>query len=414
MQVGLIGLNHQTATVEQREKLYISEVNQDLFMSEAKALGVYEIVMLSTCGRFEIYYVTAAEKFDHITAMLQTKLAEPIAGTSALYYNKSGVDAVNHLFKVTSGLDSVVLGEDQILGQVKNAIASATEKGFSGKILNKLFRVSVSFSKRIKTELKISQTPLSLSYIAVKKLRAKNYLSKDTIITMVGLGKMGGLAIKYLFEAPFKTIYVSVRHPENLPIEILTHERVRIVPFEERYTFIAKSNLIISSTAAPHTVIRKSNLKGVMPNTLFVDLAVPRDIDETLAHNPNITIWDVDALKEVSDENYQKRFELISKVEAMIFDEVHAFVKWIESTKVDDLLSAWHKQIETIKEGAMDTLERKLHTDSDADYAIIDKIMTSSLKQMIKQPLENLKTMENSEKREVYIAVLKELFGYEG
>jgi glutamyl-tRNA reductase len=414
MQVGLIGLNHQTATVEQREKLYINETNQDLFMSEARALGTYEIVMLLTCGRFEVYYVAAASEFERITATLHSKLAGPVSGTSALFYTKEGVDAVNHLFKVTSGLDSVVLGEDQILGQVKNAIASATEKGFSGKILNKLFRVSVSFSKRIKTELKISQTPLSLSYIAVKKVRAKNHLTKDTIITMVGLGKMGGLAIKYLFEAPFKTIYVSVRHPENLPLDILTHERVRIVPFEERYDCIAKSHLVISSTAAPHTVIRKDNLKGLMPNALFIDLAVPRDIEESLYPLSDITVWDVDALKEVSDENYQKRFELISKVEAMIFDEVHAFVKWVEATKVDDLLSAWHKQIDTIKEDAMDTLGRKLQTESDADYAMIDKIVTSSLKQMIKRPLENLKTMENSEKREAYITVLKELFGYEG
>jgi glutamyl-tRNA reductase len=151
-----------------------------------------------------------------------------------------------------------------------------------------------------------------------------------------------------------------------------------------------------------------------MPNALFIDLAVPRDIEESLYPLSDITVWDVDALKEVSDENYQKRFELISKVEAMIFDEVHAFVKWVEATKVDDLLSAWHKQIDTIKEDAMDTLGRKLQTESDADYAMIDKIVTSSLKQMIKRPLENLKTMENSEKREAYITVLKELFGYEG
>ena len=413
MQVGLIGLNHQTATIEQREKLCLSGDLQEAFMKFAKNIGVLEIVVLSTCGRFEVYYVTTADDFENLTDKLYKKLSAPLVKAENLFYQKPGAEAVNHLFKVTSGLDSVVLGEDQILGQVKNAIASATELNYSGKILNKLFRVSVSFSKKIKTELKISQTPLSLSYIAIKKAIAFDKLTDDTVITMVGLGKMGGLAIKYLFESPFKTIYVAVRHPENLPIDILTHKKVRIVPFESRYECIAISDLIVASTAAPHTVIRGAHLKGIKENALLIDLAVPRDIADDVYGVNGSEVWTVDSLKEVSDENYQKRQALINDVEAMIFDEVHDFVKWVASTKVDDLLGSWNNTISEIKESTMEILERKLQSQVESDMVYIEKLVESSLKKMIKTPLENLKLMENHEKREQYIQMLKELFGYE-
>lgn len=413
MQVGMIGLNHQTATIEQREKLSFNQQTQEAFMAKAKAEGILEIVILSTCGRFEIYYVTMAEAFDPLTNFLFDHLNGPLGNPEDILYKKAGYHAVNHLFKVTSGLDSVVLGEDQILGQVKNAISAATELGYSGKILNKLFRVSVSFSKRIKTELKISQTPLSLSYIAIKKANAAGYLNEDTVITMVGLGKMGGLAIKYLFEAPFKTIYIAVRHPENLPIDILTHKKVRIVPFESRYECLAISHLVVSSTAAPHTVIRGDAMKGVKENALMIDLAMPRDIADDVYDIDHIDIWTVDSLKEVSDENYQKRQSLIQHVEAMIFDEVNDFVKWVEATKVDDLLGSWNQTISEIKGNTMDILERKLQNQGDSDMAYIEKLVESSLKKMIRTPLENLKQMENPQKREQYIQMLKELYGYE-
>ncbi|MBS7527155.1 glutamyl-tRNA reductase [Fusibacter paucivorans] len=423
MQIGLIGLNHQTATIEQREQFCMTESAQSEWMAYAKRIGVLEIVILSTCGRFEVYYVTSADAFDAISTTLFDALVNTHASAEVMnantiidnsqFYQKSGFQAVNHLFKVTAGLDSAVLGEDQILGQVKNAIAAATELDYSGKILNKLFRVAVSFSKRIKTELKISQTPLSLSYIAIKNAVAAGYLSDETVITMVGLGKMGGLAIKYLFEAPFKTIYVAVRHPENLPIDILTHKKVRIVPFESRYECIAISHLVVSSTGAPHAVIRRNDVKGIKDGMLMIDLAVPRDIADDLYQIENIAIWTVDSLKEVSDENYQKRHELIAHVEALIFDEVNDFVKWVEATKVDDLLGAWNQTIADIKDGTMSILSRKLHTQNPADMATIDKLVESSLKKMIKSPLESLKVMENNEKREQYIQMLKELYGYE-
>jgi glutamyl-tRNA reductase len=414
MQIGLIGLNHQTATIEQREQFCMTDTEQSALMAYAMEIGVLEIVVLSTCGRFEVYYVTSADAFEPITLTLfETLCQEHSNAKDGLFYQKQGFQTVNHLFKVTAGLDSAVLGEDQILGQVKNAIAAATELDFSGKILNKLFRVAVSFSKRIKTELKISQTPLSLSYIAIKNAIAAGYLTDETVITMVGLGKMGGLAIKYLFEAPFKTIYVAVRHPENLPIDILTHKKVRIVPFESRYEYIAISHLVVSSTGAPHAVIRANDLKGIQNGALMIDLAVPRDIADDVYQSKTLTIWTVDSLKEVSDENYQKRHELIAHVEALIFDEVNDFVKWVEATKVDDLLGAWNQTISDIKDGTMAILSRKLHMQDSSDLATIDKLVESSLKKMIKNPLETLKQMENNEKREQYIQMLKELYGYE-
>ncbi len=412
MQIGIIGLNHQSATVAEREKIALTDTQKIELMHTIIELGTVETVVLGTCGRFEIYYVTQIDRFEQIEQKILKHLKNHFEIDSSLY-QKSGFHVIDHLFKVSSGLDSAVLGEDQILGQTKNALTLSSDCLCSGKILNKLFREAVSFSKRIKTELKISETPLSLSYIGIKKAKAAMTFTEDTIITMVGLGKMGNLAIKYLFESPFRTIYIAVRNPEKLPQEILDHDKIMIVPFDERYDAINKSHLIISSTAAPHPVIRKSFLNFKTDNPVIVDLAMPRDCEQGVYEMSEITAWDVDALKEVSEENYHKRQSLVKQVDDLIFDKSNACLKWIEATKVDDLLKSWNHSITEIKGQTLDILSRKMDLKDDDLKQLLDKHLEAALKKMIKKPLESLKTMDNSVKREQSVQLLKELYGYE-
>ncbi|GAU76889.1 glutamyl-tRNA reductase [Fusibacter sp. 3D3] len=412
MQIGIIGLNHHSASIAEREKIALTDAQKIELMRTIIELGTVETVVLGTCGRFEIYYVTQMDQFEPMEQKILKHLRNNFKMT-ANFYQKSGFHVIEHLFKVSSGLDSAVLGEDQILGQTKNALTLSSDCLCSGKILNKLFREAVSFSKRIKTELKISETPLSLSYIGIKKAKSAMTFTEDTIITMVGLGKMGGLAIKYLFESPFKTIYIAVRNPEKLPQEILDHDKIMIVPFDDRYDAINKSHLIISSTAAPHPVIRKSFLNFKTVNPVIVDLALPRDCEQSVYEMPEITAWDVDALKEVSDENYHKRQTLVKQVDNLIFDKSNECLKWIEATKVDDLLKSWNNSIDEIKEQTIEILSRKMDL-SDGDLKLfLDKHLESALKKMIKKPLESLKTMDNSVKREHSVQLLKELYGYD-
>ena len=412
MQIGIIGLNHQSATVAEREKIAISDEQKIELMQHIIKMGAVETVVLGTCGRFEIYYVTQMDDFEAIEHKILKHLKQSF-DLEAHLYQKSGFLVIDHLFKVSSGLDSAVLGEDQILGQTKNALTLSSDCLCSGKILNKLFREAVSFSKRIKTELKISESPLSLSYIGIKKAKSALTFTDETVITMVGLGKMGNLAIKYLFESPFKTIYIAVRNPEKLPQEILDHDKIRIVPFDDRYDAINKSHLIITSTSAPHPVIRKALLAFETLNPVIVDLAMPRDCEQSVYEMSEVTAWDVDALKEVSEENLLKRQALVHQVDDLIFHKSNECLKWIEATKVDDLLKSWNESISEIKGQTLEILSRKIDLSDDDIKQVLDKQLESALKKMIKKPLETLKNMDNSVKREHSVQLLKELFGYE-
>lgn len=412
MQFGLIGLSHQTASVTIREKTALDDSEKKSLMKAILSRGANEVVILGTCGRFEIYYVSTAEDFSTTQNSL-LNLLEDSYGVTKSWYLMQGVDAIHHLFRVASGLDSAVLGEDQILGQTKNALTLSADYQCSGKILNKLFREAISFAKHIKTELKISESPLSLSYIAIKKAKAYMTFDKETIITLVGLGKMGSIAIKYLFELPFKNIYIAVRNPERLPNEILEHDKIMIVPFEERYEAMCKSHLTITSTAAPHPVIKKKYLHFEIENPVLIDLAMPRDCEPLVYSMEGIKALHVDDLKEVSEENLKRRHELVERADKLILDRAQSCLKWIEATKVDDLLKAWHETIDEIKLQTLDILYSKVDISSLSSKELIDKQLESALKKMIRQPLENLKSMEDSAKREQSIQLLKELYGYE-
>lgn len=411
MQIGVITISHETATVAQREKCHMNEGKQMHFLNQLVDLGLQEVSLLETCGRFEVYYVSTKERFESSTDTLLKALSS--LAPKELWTCASGENAIEHLFKVTIGMESAVLGEDQILGQVKNALVFSNECGTSGKILNKVFRDAITFSKKVKTELKISEVPLSLSYIAIKKAKAHMTFDAQTDIAMVGLGKMGKLAIQYLLEEPFKSLTICVRNPETLPSDLLTHPRIHIAPFDDRYTYIANSHLVVTSTAAPHSIIRKPFFEKKVSPQLIIDLAVPRDVCEGLYEDPSLTIWDVDSLKEASSENLSKRKELLRQVENWLKTDASLSLNWVEATKVDDVLRGWQNDIETITQEALSKV--KIGEDNHALVSDekLEQIIKSALKKMIKKPIENLKAIDNSVKREQSVQILKELFEYD-
>ncbi|GAB6106794.1 glutamyl-tRNA reductase [Fusibacter bizertensis] len=410
MKINVIGINHDTATVAQREK--IAKLHLNAFDIKAQA-DLSELCILSTCGRFEIYFVVPASTYQENVDQVLATLKTPFGDDLPEFYWHTQEFAISHLLKVTCGLDSAVLGEDQILGQVKNAISDASEQGFASKILNKVFREAVSFAKSIKTELKLSENPLSLSYIAVKKAGQAGYLTEHHTATMVGLGKMGGLAIQYLLDSPIKCVYVSVRHPEKLEDFILNHPKVRIQSFEARYACIEKSQLVIATTAAPHTVIRSDAFKPPSEDILIIDLAMPRDVEAEIGKHKHVSLWNVDELKDISAENYQKRHDLTRQVILRVDEKSRSIMVWIDQLHVDDILKSWHQTIESITQEAMKSVDRKRLAVTLKDREMLEILFESSLKQLIKPPLETLKAIEDKGQRETYVGMLKELYHYE-
>lgn len=417
MQIAMIGANHETASVALRERLSMTEAGKIDFINRILELPISEVVILSTCGRFEIYYAYPVAENTHqpVEPILIEWLTERFktADLAEHLYTKQAEDCVRHLMRVAVGLDSAVLGEDQILGQVKEAQMFSMELGTSGKVLNKLFREAISAAKAVKTELKISEHPLSLSYIGIKKVRELTGGMAGKTVTMVGMGKMGQLALKSLLDDGVETIYAAVRTPCKLDKLLLNEPALSAVPFDDRHFYIEKSDVIICATAAPHAVIRTELLNTLKPGAIFLDLALPRDVEPAIATKFGAEILDVDSLKDISEENAGLRQKFAQMADDMLDNPISDFMKWLDVSHVDKVVHKWHEDIDLIHEDTMAYLRRRLGNIDARSMGIVDKMVMSSLKRFIRKPLAALKTMEDGEARRDAVQLLEELFSYE-
>lgn len=418
MKISMIGVNHETASVDWRESVSLTDTKKIELLEALMANGMEECVILSTCGRFELYMATMEknhgdlkrEMIDFLKAFFNKGDFEDH------FYYSADEEAVSHLFKVAIGLDSAVLGEDQILGQVKEAHQFAMMIGSSGKVLNTLFRDGAAAAKQIKTTLKISEHPLSLSYIGIKKAKEVLGTLAGRRVLIVGLGKMGQLALKSLLDEEVAHIDIAVRNPGKTQLAELSEverEKIKVLPYEERYSVLEMADLVIGATSAPHTVIRAEDIQGVKSGALFMDLAMPRDFEAEIAKKYPVQMIDVDGLKDISESNAKKRMEISRRAEQMIIESVSDFMKWSETAQVDQVLKLWHEEIDSIHKDTMDYLGRKLSSMEHRDLMIIDKMLESALKRLIRKPVNVLKNMEDQGKRSEAIDLIKELFEYE-
>ena len=317
--------------------------------------------------------------------------------------------AIEHLFKVASGLDSIVLGEDQILGQVKDAHDFSMQLGSSKKIFNKLFREAVNIAKDIKNTTKISHQPLSISYIGIKFLQNKvgNLEGKKALV--IGIGKMNRLTMKYLEEEKLDTIYVSNRsHGKVIELE---SEFKNIVPirYEDRYKVMNDVDIVISATASPHMIIKYDEMPEIQRKIFMMDIALPRDIDPKINELENIEVYDIDNLKDIHDKNDKKRKELAKIGYEMISEKNIEFTEWLDSIKIDPTIESLNYKCLEIREDTLEYIYRKTNLNN-RDKKIIDKMLTSALKRLIREPIINLKQTKDKGKREEYIKLVEELF----
>lgn len=410
MRLGMIGTSYLKASVAEREKLHLTDAEQADFYKRMQASGIQEICLLITCGRMEIYYVSEDSFFERDTCTIIQALQKPCSDMG-IFQKLSDEKCLKHLMRVASGLDSVVIGEDQILGQVKNAMILSDEKGCCGKYLHKAFREAITWSKKIKTMLKISEVPLSLSYVAIKKAQQFGIFSPHARITIVGMGEMGELALKYVLEHPFSHLTICVRHTEKLPQWILTHPKVHIEHFEKRYQWVATSDLVISATGAPHTVLRQDSFRSETRKKLIIDLAMPRDVDVELGEKDGITLWNIDGLNETLEDHAQKRHQLASEAEKLLEEATDELMLWIKKTEIDGLIFSWHEEIENIKKQGLQRMSKAMKSSDGLSDQVIESILDSLLKKMIKKPIENLKKMDCDHQRKESVDVLKALYG---
>ncbi len=408
--IQMVGVDFRTAPLATRSKFAFSDTQKIEFSSILLELGCPESAVLSTCNRSEIYFVADDDRTGEVRAAMLRYFGAK--GCDDTLYSLCGQAAINHLFRVTSGLESAVVGEDQILGQVNNAIRFAEASGTAKKVLNRVFRDAVTVAKQVKSGLGISDIPLSVSFIGIKKLSlALNGLEGKSFL-VIGSGEMGRLAVKYLADEWASRIYLCSRScgkKENFQLE---GQPVELVPFANRYNYISEVDGIVTATASPHTVLVGEKMPARGKPLCILDLAVPPDVDDSVYDLPYTNVINVDELNTVSAENLERRLSLAAQAEALIDIKLCELENWLFQNKVDTAIESLNHRCREIADDTEQFLFNKLNL-SEREKKLVAKMIAASLRRLVREPILRLKKLDNEGKQEEYITVVKELFDIE-
>lgn len=411
MNIAVIGINHNLSSISIREKVSFTDTKKIEAINILLDGGIDDVVILSTCNRSEIYI--SCEDLEKGIEVVRNFYEDffKLDNIKGYLFSKKNEEAINHLFIVTSGLDSVVLGEDQILGQVKDSYEFSMKLGATKKLLNKLFREAITTAKEVKTITKISQQPLSISYIGIKLLKEKMEGLKDKNILIIGLGKMNMLTIKHLQEEDVGTLYVVNRSVEKFKEIQSKYSNIEYVEYKDRYNILIDNeiDIVISATSAPHLVIRREDMPSINNHIYFMDLALPRDIDFKINELERAKVYCIDDLKEIQHRNDDMRINLSKEAYEIINEKIKEFIIWQDISNIDPTIQSLNNKCTEIKDDTLDYIFRKIDL-SQREKKIIDKMLASALKRVIREPIINLKQVKNKGKREEYIKIIEELF----
>ena len=413
----IIGLNHKTAPIELRECLAFTEDEiesaLDILMEQT---AIDEVALLSTCNRVEILMVAenSAEALESTRIFLSEFKEVPISEYNDNFYTHQGKAAVQHLFKVASSLDSMVIGEPQILGQVKNAYKSASSRKTSGVILNKLMHRTFSVAKRIRTETGIGDHAVSISYAAIELGRKIFGTLEGKQVLLIGAGEMAELAVEHLIRNRVGTIYVANRTFKN-GLELAGKFRGRAIRFEEITDHLQHVDIVVSSTGSPTFTITHAQVKGTMRSrrnrpVFLIDIAVPRDIDPDINQLTNAYVYDIDDLQYVIEENVDDRNKAAIQGERIVDEAVIHFREWQDNLDVVPTIKALREKADTIAKAEVEKTLRTLDHLSESDGLAIQKMSSALVNKLLHDPMLSLKNPGKLDAKSVFLDVTRKLF----
>jgi glutamyl-tRNA reductase len=421
----LLGLNHKTADVEVREKFALSDCCGREAPPIALKHPLREIMVLSTCNRVEILAVgdCGCKDPDPVSVVLEQWAAlrgQDVSELRPYVYAHQGMDAVRHLFCVASSLDSMVVGEPQILGQIKQAYAHSVKQNTTKVILNRLLHKAFSVAKRVRTETDIGSSAVSISYAAVELAKRIFGDMSENAAMLVGAGEMAELAAVHLLNAGVRKIYVANRTYERA-VELAAQFKGEALHFESLFDRLADVDIIISSTGAPHAIIRAKDIKGLLKKRknrpmFFIDIAVPRDIDPDVNNLDNVYLYDIDDLKEVVEENLAQRQEEATRAERIVHDESANFEKWLKSLSLAPTIVDLLRQGEDLagREVAKTLKRLAPYIPEDANDEVqrsIETMAYSLVRKLYHDPIAFLKRRaEEEESAQRFIEVARRMF----
>lgn len=411
----ILGLSHRTATVALREKAALAAA--DIPKALASIRTIFEpapdVVILSTCNRTELYLMSAFQlnrsNIEEAFQAIRPKIFHEIA--PALYYYE-GPAALAHLFRVASGLDSMVLGEPQILGQVKDAFRLAQELGFVGTMLNRLFDTMIVASRRVRTETALNEGAVSVAFAAVELAQKIFKNLGDHCALMIGAGETGELTARHLVEKGIDKLYIANRTLSKA--EAVARELGgQAIPFGDVPGVLPRVNVVIGSTGAPDFVLTKSHVKNALSQRsaaplFFIDIAVPRDFDPGINDLSNVFLHDIDSLQNIVTKNLSKRQKEIPQAGRILAEEIDHFLDWQNSLRLKPTIIALRQHFEEIRK---QEVEKNRNRFSEKEFARVDALTRGLINKLLHEPMVQLKQLSGSDSESIQkLDVIRQFF----
>lgn len=414
MAVLAIGISHRTAAVEMRERFAFApeELPEALATLRERFGGA---VVLSTCNRTEIYVSNSGtETPDELAQALLALKRFPEDEPAPPFARMIGMHAVRHLYRVASGVDSMVVGEDQIAGQVREAMLAAQEQGALDTTLRRLFDSAVGVGRRARSETAIGRNAVSVSSTAIALAkRLLGDLSSRTVL-LVSAGEAGKLAARHVREHGNSRLLVTNRNPERAE-ELVARLGGRSVPFDRLGETLAEADVVLSSSSAQHYLIERPTVETALRERgerplVFIDIAVPRDVDPAVAELPGVHVYDIDDIQAMAEENLRARSAEVDHVERIVEEETARFADWWRAREVVPTIAALRDRAEGIREAELARTIARLPEMTDEERRRIEAMSAAIVKRLLHEPITALREARGVR----YVEALQELFNLPG
>jgi glutamyl-tRNA reductase len=416
MAIVVLGLNHTTAPIAVRERLAFSDAILAQALTHFRPPEVHELVILSTCNRVEMYMQTSdvdASMASCVAYVAACHAVPPAQFTSHLY-QWSDREAVRHLFRVAASLDSLVLGEPQILGQVKAAYLAAQAAGRTGSILSQLFERALSVAKTIRTETGISDRAVSVSYAAVELAKKIFESLQQRTVMVLGAGDTAELAARHLVSQGVTRIFIANRTAERATL-LAQALQAKAIPWEAFPEHLAYTDIVISSTSAPHPIIAPAMVREAIRARrnrpmFFIDIAVPRDVDPAVNMLENVFLYDIDDLQNVVQENRRERQREALAAEELIWREVGQFQQWLAGRDAVPTIVALRQHAEALRQQELEKALHKLGPLDERQRRVLDALTHGLVNKLLHAPTVYLKRAPHEGQVRDAVHVVRHLF----
>ncbi|MDY6848869.1 MAG: glutamyl-tRNA reductase [Thermodesulfobacteriota bacterium] len=417
MNIIVVGLSHKTAPVEIREKVAFAPTAMEKPLHALVALpSVTEGLIVSTCNRVELYVTSrdAEEAINQLTHFLADFHQLQVEDLAPHLYAHKGPEAIRHLFRVASSLDSMVIGEPQILGQIKTSYGYATDHKTSGIILNRFLHKAFSVAKRVRTETQIASNAVSVSFAAVELARKIFDTLEDKTVLLIGAGEMCELAARHFVNNGVSKVLVTNRTYERA-VKLAEEFQGKPILFDNFTEHLHRVDIVLTSTGAPDYILHHQEVEGVIKQRkykpmFFIDIAVPRDIDPKVNDVDNVYLYDVDDLQEVVQANLKERHKEAKKAEAIIDQEIHQFHQWLSCLDVVPTIVALRGKFEDIRRAEVEKTLSNLKDLGKKERKAIEAMAAAIVNKALHAPITVLKKSQNDAQGDNYVEAVRTLF----